>query len=596
MLHAPELESYFVPNVPDSSPAVQISLSLIHRLGFDVLEAFKSVPKRGLEIGGILLGYVLPAPINSFRQTILVEEFEPVDSEHEQGPSYLLSERDKLLFEQAVSRHRNQPAGELRPVGFYRSQTRGGFDFDEHDIAIAQSLFSREPSVCLLIKPSADGTNQGRIGIWSDAALESFETFPFRATALRDGGFPITSPPAESASTPTEIPAAAPSEDNTIAVTSPPPRWQTGWVRDSAVLLGLAAALLFAAFLTRSGGHTDVPASPTQQAEPLQEEDISLNVERKNGSAVLTWNHASPAVQRAESGLLVIVDAGKQQELHLDRTELETGRIVYVPGSNDVSFRMQLFAPGHSSIESVRSLAGVPQGDAAAQTPVRKGEWAPTAREGDDEEEQESDNTPARRPSPFSTPESGRPTLAPARVANPSVVTPAPPVETAAAPLALPEPATVPPPEPAPNPVTSPNRMLTSVSVEPIGRSGLKRVWTKLSPEHLLHYSDPNRAIPARALREVQPKLSTEMISSLSGEREVDVKVTISRSGDVVKTELKAHDVNDRVAYAVIRAAREWTFEPARDDRNNERHALLRFHLKHLDEIALAPASADGTR
>jgi hypothetical protein len=135
--------------------------------------------------------------------------------------------------------------------------------------------------------------------------------------------------------------------------------------------------------------------------------------------------------------------------------------------------------------------------------------------------------------------------------------------------------------------VTSEDRVLTSVSVEPVGRSGLKRVWTKLSPEHLLHYSDPNRAIPARVVREVQPKLSTEMISSLSGEREVDVKVTISRSGDVVKTELKTHDVNDRVAYAVIRAAREWAFEPARDDRNNDRQALLRFHLKHLDEIAL---------
>jgi hypothetical protein len=591
MLHAPELESYFVPNVPDSSPAVQISLSLIHRLGFEVLEAFKSVPKRGLEIGGILLGRVLPAPTDGFRSTILVEEFEPVESEHEQGPSYLLSERDKLLFEQSVSRHRNQPAGEPRPVGFFRSQTRGGFDFDEHDIGIAQSLFSREASVCLLIKPSADGANQGRIGIWSESALESFETFPFRAAALRDGGFPITAPPAKRGSVTAEVPAAIPSEAKTVAVTNPAPRWQTGWVRDSAVLLGLAAALLFAAFLTRSGGHTDVPTSPTRQAGPAREEDISLNVERRNGSAVLTWNHASPAVQRAESGLLVIVDAGKQQELRLDRTELETGRIVYVPGSNDVSFRMHLMAPGHSSIESVRSLAGILPGDAAGtQTPARpaKGEWAPTARQRDDEDDEESDNAPPRRASPFSAP--GKPTLVPARVPSPPVVTPAPPI-AAAAPPAVPVPVAASLPEPATVPVISPNRVVTSVSVEPVGKSGLKRVWTRLSPEHLLHYSDPDRAIPARVLREVQPTLPTEMISSLAEEREIDVKVTISRSGDVVKTELKTHHINDRIAYAVIRAAREWTFEPVQDDRSSDRQALLRFHLKQSDRIAQNPGN-----
>ena len=63
-----------------------------------------------------------------------------------------------------------------------------------------------------------------------------------------------------------------------------------------------------------------------------------------------------------------------------------------------------------------------------------------------------------------------------------------------------------------------------------------------------------------------------------------EARVTISRSGDVTRTELKAHNVNDRVAYAVIRAAREWTFEPAGVDGPDDRHVLLRFHLKRADE------------
>lgn len=590
MLHPPELESYFAPRVPDSSPAVQISLSLIHRLGFEALEAFKSVPKRGLEIGGILLGQVLPGPTDDFLQTIFVQDYEGIESEHEQGPSYLLSERDKLLFEQAVSRRRNQPSGELRPVGFFRSQTRGGFDFDEHDIGIAQSLFSREPSVCLLIKPSADGNSQSRIGIWNDAVLESFEAFPFKAAALRDGGFPITSVPEEN--TPpasAELPAAIPEPRHEAAVAgSRPANWQGTWVRDSAVLLGLAAALLFAAFLTRSAGHTTAPSGPTRQAE-LEGANISLNVERRNGSAVLTWDRSSHDVQQAESATLVILDSGKRQELHLDRTELETGRIVYVPGSDDVSFRMQLFAPGHSSIESVRSLAGASQtAPAATPAPLQttQGEWAPPARErkrddDDEEDDDEPDIPPTHRPSPFTASQ-------PLQAANPVVRVPVQPVVTAAVP-AVTQPITAPPP--APTPAVSQARLLTSVSIEPAGGSGLKRIWGKLSPEHLLHYNDPNRAIPARVVREVQPKLPAELISALAGEREVDIKVTIAPSGEVVKTELKGHDVNDRVAYAVIRAAREWTFEPASDDRHNGRQALLRFHLKHANEASTDPGN-----
>jgi len=74
------------------------------------------------------------------------------------------------------------------------------------------------------------------------------------------------------------------------------------------------------------------------------------------------------------------------------------------------------------------------------------------------------------------------------------------------------------------------------------------------------------------------------MASGLYGGREVDVKVTIGRSGELVKTELKEHFDDRVVAYVVVRAAREWTFERVRDGNGPiVRQALLRFHLKHSD-------------
>jgi TonB family protein len=165
-----------------------MSGSAIEALAFSIKEAFKSVPKRGLEIGGLLLGRVESDAGRPERPVVVIEDFEPVDSEHQHGPSWLLSPSDRLALQASLERWRSSPAGGLHPVGFFRSHTRPDFGFDAQD----QEIFgggerSGEP-VFLLVRPSHSELPLAQIGIRLGNALTGAATFPLSVHALRESG------------------------------------------------------------------------------------------------------------------------------------------------------------------------------------------------------------------------------------------------------------------------------------------------------------------------------------------------------------------------------------------------------------------------
>lgn len=574
-------ESWFAADVLHSATAVHISLSLIHRLGFDILEAVKSLPARGLEIGGILLGRV-----DETRSTVFVEDYEPVESEHERGPSYQLSPRDLLVFEQAISRRRNQPDGELRPVGCFRSQTRAGLNLDGQDRTIACNLFHRQPAVCLLVMPTANSPGDAKISVWGRDAFQPVAEFPFEAAALLEGGFPIVSdaPPP---------PVPQPEAHRSIPSPQPAPmRPQQAWFFNTWFLLGAAAAMLFAAFVIWSRQHPALPGAPAAQTPPAAHDALALNVERREGTAILTWNRNSDAIQNAQYALLEIEDGPKSQRLRLDRTELDTGRVVYAPGSADISFRLRVVAAGGSSVESVRSLGAAPDAGGehlpvVATTPVAtppRQPQRPAIHSHSDPDADEGDDDPPPRP----TVNIRSPAILNAAANRDKSESVQPAVPAPPKPEPFPQVAKAEPdPPPAPSIVSAARpevHLMTSVSIESLGKSGLKGMLSKVSPERIFRYSDQSPVLPVRIARQVQPQLSAQELAGLRGVRQVDVKVTVGRSGEVLKTELKAHDVDDGIAFAVVRAARESTFVPARShDGPVEQQALLHFQLRRAE-------------
>ncbi len=72
------------------------------------------MPRRGLEIGGLLLGRTEPA---SDTVTVIIDAFEEVPSEHERGPSSLASARDAALLRERLTAQ----TGSV--VGWFRSHT-----------------------------------------------------------------------------------------------------------------------------------------------------------------------------------------------------------------------------------------------------------------------------------------------------------------------------------------------------------------------------------------------------------------------------------------------------------------------------------------
>jgi hypothetical protein len=139
--------NWFPLALPGASPSIRLNPDLVDRLEREVIDSFKSLTKRGSEVGGILLGRVASNP-----RTVFVEDFELVPCAYMRGPLYLLSDFEKRRLEVAIRNRKNRDA-HLIPVGFLRSNTRTTLAPDDEDVSVLSTYFGGSDSVLLLIKP-----------------------------------------------------------------------------------------------------------------------------------------------------------------------------------------------------------------------------------------------------------------------------------------------------------------------------------------------------------------------------------------------------------------------------------------------------------
>src|SRR5947209_8019848 len=78
---------------------VHLALDVLERLQTEVLRGFGAVPKRGAEVGGLLLGQIE----NGEQTTIHIEDFEPVACGYKRGLSFLLAEDEAAAFAHAAA-------------------------------------------------------------------------------------------------------------------------------------------------------------------------------------------------------------------------------------------------------------------------------------------------------------------------------------------------------------------------------------------------------------------------------------------------------------------------------------------------------------
>jgi hypothetical protein len=175
-------EPYFLWQVAGKAVSVRIPFALMDRLGDEVAKSFRSLNSLGSEIGGVLLGRVVPGEL----AIVSVEDYAVVVCDYTTGPLYQLSHADLERLDAAI---RPRTAFGVRAVGFFRSHTRRGLGLGPEDVALMQSRFQDPTSIALLIRPASRAGTAG-IFIWESGEIHcesSYSQFPFRSSALSSG-------------------------------------------------------------------------------------------------------------------------------------------------------------------------------------------------------------------------------------------------------------------------------------------------------------------------------------------------------------------------------------------------------------------------
>ncbi len=334
--------TYFRWQAAPTAPAFAISAEAVAGIRAEVIRGLKSLPRRGAEVGGALLGRKDPAT-----GEYMVEGFVPVPIEYESGPSYVLSARDTETWRAKVAELRfSSPPF----IGVYRSQTRPGLTIQPEDCTTVETFLPREKGILLLVKPLSPEECVGAIylcdgGAIVDQAINARE-FPFGHTSASS--------------------SAAPAAQRTTR------RKTSAWIPVSAALAGIALAVLF---------HYRTTAKPTESvvdpiveaAPPPPPPTLHFRAEPAGTNARIAWDPASPLLKGASGADIDVADGNTHRTLRLTASDLRTGYVEWRTHAPEATFRMNVPRRGDSPvIESARFVNPAPAINSSSDRPYSK--------------------------------------------------------------------------------------------------------------------------------------------------------------------------------------------------------------------------------
>ena len=375
-----QVPGYFVWEAPGGTLAVHLSLDVVDRLSAEVMRGFGLVPKRGAEVGGVLLGTVEAGE----RTVVRIDDWKAVACEYGRGPSLLLSddERDNLAMVVESAR-----GAALKPVGYYRSHTRdGAMGPGQEDLELLAQHFADPNAVVLLVRPFATKVSQAGFVVREGGAFpaEVASEFAFRRNEMtgeeaparrsmyerrpRQRGSRGDDDPFERPAAPVErAPLSAPAPDPYVApmptfgasagygaespVLAPElPAWKprSGWLWFplSFIFLVLGVALGFQAALTF--------APELQEAQDAKAFLLNLSAGRNGDSLIVRWDRDAPAIKAGERGVLEITDGeDPMRVLPLDQAHLREGSVIYQNSGSMVKFRLVVYMSSTATVNEV---------------------------------------------------------------------------------------------------------------------------------------------------------------------------------------------------------------------------------------------------
>ena len=363
--------------VPGKPLTIHVDFDVIDSILMEVMQGYSSMPRRGAEVGGILLGSVKRGE----QPVVRIVDFEPVPCEHARGPSFILSEADRVRFEETLEKWRPGRHERFYAVGMYRSHTREGLALTPDDLVLFAEHFPEPTDLILLVKPFASKPSVGGFFFREEGRIRaeaSYLEFPFHRKSLGGAAPPaeLPEPPPEPAAGPGALPgkesnppaveqekpeAAEPEEAPSAAGNSlvEPPRLKRNvWIPLSFIFLLVGVLLGFQAALSLyPGGKTPSGRDPLV---------LGLTTEKSGDGLHVKWDRRAPAIERATGGALTITDGTFNRLIQIDQHQLQNGSVIYRNLSNRVIFRLEVFSHERTSLvetaifESVAPLAPAP--------------------------------------------------------------------------------------------------------------------------------------------------------------------------------------------------------------------------------------------
>ncbi len=341
---------YFVWQAPGQPAVIHLSIDVVDRMSADILRGFGAVPKRGAEVGGVLIGTVTRDNPAGDMKTIRIEDFEAVPCTYARGPSYLLTDAERVLFEEACRRR----SAEI--VGYYRSHTRDGLALQPEDIRLLDQFVPSTAQVALLVKPFATKPSIGGFFVRKNGVFPAAtpSEFPFRRWEMTGEEPPRREPieerkrkgkETEAPVAPRQEHAAAPEQEPYYRIFSAEPEELLKRVpaaphgpksRTGMWLVASFVFLLLGVLLGYEASRITAPRRPSDFA-------LSLAAERAGQNLTVHWNPDSRAVASASNAVLEIEDGGETKRVELDRANLSNGSMVYRNASDKVRFRLVVY-------------------------------------------------------------------------------------------------------------------------------------------------------------------------------------------------------------------------------------------------------------
>lgn len=439
-----------------------------------------------------------------------------------------------------------------RLVGYYR--TGDALLLNADDLSLFQSCFGKPYQVFLVMQPNGFAPpnatfffSQGNHKISEFPFLE----FPLDASLLATEERDRISRCRQATIDP---PAAAPeSPPSPPSLPAKPRKRRRIFPKIAVGMLTLAVLLLPALWFTNPPFRAQSAnlwtairnAIPKTQASSPSRPRLGLKAKWQGPDLELTWDHESPSVATATSGLISIVDGSVKREISLDVQQLRGESILYSPASDQVLIQLAVTTPTNAVPESIRV--------------IRPGA------------------TPAYSPAATATAYQPKPSNEPVPVVRPSKTFTAPPVasHTQSPPVALNEPPALNsslehpayPASVAPS-LAAPSAPAPSAPTQPAPT-------TPQASAAAIYY-------PPVPLRRISPAFPAELRPMAYKPTSVAVRVAIDESGKVLKAEpLPQQNVHKLFILEAVRAAALWKFQPARrGDKPVASESILNFSFR----------------